>query len=33
MRGNDGEYRVLSEDERLSEINQAKADVVEFCSG
>ncbi len=33
MRGNDGEYRVLSEDQRLSEINQAKADVVEFCSG
>lgn len=33
MRGNDGEYRVLSEDERLSEINQAKADVVEFCAG
>ena len=33
MRGNDGEYRVLSEDQRLSEINQAKADVVEFCAG
>ncbi len=33
MRGDDGEYRVLTEDERHSEINQVKADVVEFCSG
>ena len=33
MRGDDGEYRVLTEDERHSEINQVKADVVEFCAG
>lgn len=33
MKGADGEYRVLTEEERMKEINQAKADVVEFCSG
>ncbi|MEJ2132291.1 MAG: DUF4124 domain-containing protein [Gammaproteobacteria bacterium] len=33
IRGDDGEYRILSEEERVAEINQAKADVVEFCPG
>lgn len=33
LRGDDGEYRILSEEQRLTEINQAKADVVEFCAG
>ncbi|MEE9253617.1 MAG: DUF4124 domain-containing protein [Pseudomonadales bacterium] len=33
IRGDDGEYRVLSEEDRVSEINQAKANVVEFCPG